>query len=186
MTSRSARITILRAALKIFDANGPALFYEDARCERLRDDGQVGLGDGRTQKGDRAAPATIVGHGAVCRPDAALVSAAVEVRIVAEPHLLAGLQERFRKRMHDASAGGAQQPVAATRLPASPSKVSDFMKYGRQSSGGPATVAELRPLVEIRRVATHVDLPLTELDPPRPCRAANGCAAPEMLLRTVE
>jgi len=96
--------------------NGPALFYEDARCERLRDDVRLGP----RQAGRKRATSCSIDDGGVAMvlsvgPTPALISPPLLSPDCSKPHVAAGLQELPQTD----ALSSARRPIRARGCPRS-------------------------------------------------------------------
>ena len=157
MTSRAATRGLDRSAALVFDANGTTFLDQDAPGHRTGHDVQVRARHGRPQVGVRRRPAHAVLDRHVHRAEA-LLHVAVRIVGLAVACLVAGLDEGAVERvLHVVAAGDVQRTVAAAIFVAAGGEGLRLAEVGQAVAIAPAAGAERLPLVEVVRMAAHVD-----------------------------
>ena len=120
-------------SLDVLDADGPAAFDQDARGQSVRNDREVPSVADRGDEAAGDARSDAVGHGAVARADAFLVTG-VQIVVVAVAGLLAGLDPGFGYGALDAKAAGLERPVAPVNRARAVAPAFRLAEVGRMSS----------------------------------------------------
>jgi hypothetical protein len=154
----SARPARLAADQKL-DAGGAPALEQHACRERIRHDPEIGTPSrGLEIRGGRRRAHAVAGRGLV--EARTLLGRAVKIVVVRIAALLRRLAEGFRQRVTVTHVGDAERAARAMEGVGAALVVLRLAEIGQHVLVAPAKVAELPPVVEIRRLAADVDQPV--------------------------
>ncbi len=144
------------AAAHIFNADGAVHLDQYPGRLRLGANGEIfALGD-RMQigRGRAAALAVFLRH---LKQTAAELHCAVKIGIERNPGLLRRLEEDVTQRVGVRPLGDVERPVAAVKFVVQALVALGFFEIRQHVRITPARIAELPPVIVVRRLAAHID-----------------------------
>ena len=144
-----------RAALPVFDPDRAPPLEQDAARQRVGFDDEIGSAPRLAQIADRGRPAP-----AVLRREleiaGALLRRPVEIVVARIARLLRGLDERLAQRMRLADIGDGERPADAVQRVLAALLVLGAAEVRQHIVEAPAGIAELPPMIVIRRLAAQI------------------------------
>src|SRR5262249_34384904 len=143
-------------AAPVFDADGAASGKEDPARQRVRYDGEIGPAARLAQIADRGRAATPMARGQL-EITGAFLAGAVEIVVARKARLLRGRDESLAQRMRFAHIGDRERPAHPMQRILAARLVLGAAEVGQHILEAPAGIAELSPMIEVRRLAADVE-----------------------------
>src|SRR5712691_9825859 len=145
-----------RIAAPVFDADGAASGKEDPARQRVRYDGEIGPAARLAQIADRGRAAAPTARGQL-EITGAFLGGAVEIVVARKARLLRGRDESLAQRMRFAHIGNRERPADPVQRILAARLVLGAAEIGQHILEAPAGIAELAPMIEVRRLAADVE-----------------------------
>ena len=145
-----------RIALPIFDADRAPARKQNTARQRIGHDCEIGPPARLPQIADRGRAAPPVARGEL-EIAGALLGRPVEIVVAREARLLRGFDERLAQRMRLAHVGDRERPADPVQRVLAPLLILGAAEVRQYVVEAPAGIAELPPVIEIRRLAAQVE-----------------------------